>query len=164
MNRPDPDGYRVDGQWGDPRGPDEIATLAMIPGFGYIAAQDVPWKSGVECIKRMLKPDPVAHLFIDPRCINLKRQMQQLHVKESERMLQDINEFTGDRNIQRKVDDHAADALRYLLGPLFVLGAGQHFADVYGKGYTKSESNDFFTLHSNMSLNDRGFHSDLIRL
>lgn len=164
MERPDPDGYHVDGQWGDPRGPDEMATLGLIPGFGQVAGQDVPWKSGVEAIKRLLKSDPVPHLFVDPACWNMRRQLSQLHVKETERMLQDINEFAGDRNIQRKVDDHAADALRYFIGPYFVLGAGDHFSDLYNQVYNRSESKDFFTMHTSMTLGDTNMFGDLLRL
>lgn len=165
MSRPQPPSYHVDGMWGDPRGPDEIATLAMIPGFGHVAAQVVGWKPGVEAIKRLLQPNPRPHLFISPDCPNLIRSISQLRVKESETRSQDINEFSGDRNIQHKVDDHAADALRYFIGPYFVLGAGSHFSDVYGESYHGSEAESFFKLHSSVSLNDQSSHfNDLIRL
>jgi hypothetical protein len=79
--------------------------------------------------------------------------MGQLHVKEQVRQQRDLNEFVGDGNIQHKVDDHAADALRYLIGPIFVLGAGSSLADIYGQNYLGSESQDFFTLRDNVTLN-----------
>jgi hypothetical protein len=79
--------------------------------------------------------------------------MQQLHVKEQTRAQRlDLNEMSGDGNIQHKVDDHAADALRYFVGPYFVLGAGSHLSDIYGQDYHTSESNEFFTLHNSFRL------------
>lgn len=153
--RENPTGYHVDGMWGDPRGADEIATLSAI--IGYVAAQDVPWKHGVETIKRFLKPqnDGVPKLFIDPSCVNLARQLEQLHVKEqTQRQSVGLDEFRGDGNIQHKTDDHAADALRYFMGPYFVLGAGAHLEDVYGTDYIGSESEDFMRLRTNILLDD----------
>lgn len=152
-DRENPPGYHVDGMWGDPRGADEIATLALV--LGHVAAQDVPWKLGVEEIKRMLKPnvDGFPRMFFDPSCVNTRRQMQQLHVKETTRQSRfDLQEHTGDGNIQHKVDDHAADTVRYFIGPYFVLGANSHLSDIYGTNYTNSESEDFFKLHAGITL------------
>jgi len=152
--RDQPEGYHIDGMWGDPRGADEIATLSAI--LGFVASQDVPWKHGIEATKRLLRVDQhtgAARLFVDPSCTNLVRQMGQLHIKElTNRQKLQIDEFTGDGNIQHKVDDHAADALRYFVGPYFVLGAGQHLEDIYGANYEGSESESFFKLHSHANL------------
>ncbi len=144
-----PKGYRIDGMWGDPRGADEAATLALT--LGYVASQDVPWKLGVEAMKRLMKPDDAGNvkLHVDPSCVNLKRQLGQLHVKDASRRSQDINELQGDGNIQHKVDDHAADALRYFVGPYFVMGANSHLEDTYGIAYRGSESEDFLRHHGN---------------
>lgn len=153
-DREQPQGYRIDGMWGDPRGADEAATLALI--LGFVASQDVPWKLGVEEIKRMLKPgvDGFPRMYFDPSCQNARRQMQQLHVKERSNRSNtlDLQEHTGDGNIQHKVDDHIPDALRYFIGPYFVLGAGSHLADIYGNDYRGSESDDFFKLHTGITL------------
>lgn len=152
-NRPNPPGYHVDGRWGDHRGPDEAATLSML--IGHVGSQDVPWKHGVEEIKRRLLPqaDGFPKLFVSPNCPNLIRQMSQLHVKQLSRASsQDLNENTGDRNIQHKVDDHAADALRYFVGPYYVLGANNHLEDIYGANYAGSESEEFFKLNSSVTL------------
>jgi hypothetical protein len=162
--RSNPEGYHVDGMWGDPRGPDEAATLALIPGLGNVAGPVVPWKSGIEQIKRLLKlhSDGQARLFVDPSCTNLIRQMGTLRVKEIQRAKNDLNELSGDGNIQQKTDDHAADALRYFIGPYFVLGAGSHLEDIYGQSWLNSESNDFFTLRSGSFSLDES--SELARL
>lgn len=151
--RENPEGYHVDGMWGDPRGADEAATLALM--LGHIAYVDVPWKHGVEAIKRLMKPDVSGfpHFFVDPGCPTTIRQLGQLHVKERGRAQKlDLSENTGDGNIQHKVDDHNADAVRYFIGPYFVAGANTHLEDVYGGNYIGSESEDFLKVNSPMTL------------
>lgn len=152
-NRENPESYRVDGLWGDPRGADEAATLALT--YKYVNSFDVPWKKGVEEIKRMLKSRQIS---FDPSCVNTIRSVSQLHVKPlSRNAIQTIQEQNGDGNIQHKVDDHEADALRYFIGPYFVAGAGSHVADVYGSEYNGSESADFVKLHTSVPLGE-GIH------
>lgn len=154
-NRENPKDYHVDGLWGDHRGPDSAATIALI--LGFVASMDVPWKWGVEQIKRLLKADM---LKFDPSCVNTISSISQLHVKPVARQTQntqDISETTGDRNIQHKVNDHCADALRYIIGPMFAMGAGSHLDEVYdlnGNSYAGSESEDFMKLHNSVTLDD----------
>jgi len=148
-----PPGYRIDGMWGDPRGADEAATLALV--LGFVASEHVGWKLSVEEIKRRLKPnnEGECRLYIDPSCVNLIREMSQLRVKETVRQrTQDLQEFTDDGNIQHKIDDHGPDALRYFVGPYYVMGHGTHLEDVYGENYRGSESEDFFKLHNQIEL------------
>lgn len=150
--RKNPPGYHIDGMWGDPRGADEMATLSNI--LGHVAYQDVPWKHGVEAIKRALKSDSAGkpHLFVNDSCLNTIRQLETLHIKEQTvRQKIDLDEYTGTGNIQHKVDDHAADALRYFMGPYFVMGAGARLSDVYGGQYEGSEAESFFKLHAGVT-------------
>jgi len=162
-NRDNPDGYAVEAMWGDPRGADEAATLALI--LGFVGGPDVPWKLGVEQIKRMLKNKQIV---VDPSCTNLVRQMSQLHVKPLARnSQQDLNELQSDGNIQHKVDDHCCDALRYFVGPHFVLGAGSHLVDIYGEDYIGSESHDMFTTLTGTSVSmeeELNLSNSLVRL
>ena len=157
QEREQPPGYHIDGMWGDLRGPDEAATLAL-SGLGFVGSVDVPWKHGVEQIKRMLKTVDddgnavTPKLFVDPSCVNTIREISQLHVKEQINAKTDLNEQVGDKNIQHKIDDHAPDALRYFIGPYYVLGAGSHLEDVYGNNYRGSESEEFFTLNSQITM------------
>jgi hypothetical protein len=141
-NRTNPEGYRIDAMWGDPRGADEEATLSLV--LGHVASMHVPWKLSVEEIKRMLKrPNG---FMVDPSCTNTTWEMSQLRVKELSKNSQiDLNEHTADGNIQHKVNDHCPDAVRYFVGPQFVMGAGTHLADIYGEQYVGSESHDYFT-------------------
>lgn len=150
--RKNPPGYHVDGRWGDHRDPDAAMTLGLF--LGFVASMDIPWKLGVEQIKRMLKEKK---LFIDPSCTNTIQSLSQLHVKPPSKNQSTgaLSETTGDRNIQHKIDDHCADALRYLIGPLYVGGAGSHFTDIYdlnGHTYGGSEAEEFFKLHANESF------------
>lgn len=144
-DRKNPKNYHVDSMWGDPSGADAAATLALI--IGFIGSQRVPWGQSVEQIKRMLRHDnKPAQIIVSPNCPNLIREMPQLHVRPiSRQATQALNETHGDGNIQHKVDDHCCDALRYFVGPHFVLGAGSHLEDVYGQDYIGSESQHFMT-------------------
>jgi hypothetical protein len=149
--------------WGDPRGADEAATLALT--IGYPAFEDVRWKLSVEQLKRMMKHEDgsMPSFYVDRSCHNLIRQLGKLHVKEMGRSARsDLQELAGDGNIQHKVDDHATDALRYFIGPYFVNGAGMHLSDVYGQSYVGSESQDFFTLHNSVTMG--GFGDELTTL
>jgi hypothetical protein len=154
LDRNDPPDYHVQARWGDPRGADEEATLSLI--LGYVGSAHVPWKPAVEQIKRLLKhdgPSKPPKLFVDPSCVNLIREMSQLRVKTPGRNTQqDLNEHVADGNIQHKVDDHCCDALRYFIGPHFVLGAGSSLTDVYGQDYSGSESQDVFTTLTGTSV------------
>ncbi len=153
--RDNPPGYHVDGYWGDPRGADEAATLALT--YHYVDSFDVPWKKSVEEIKSRFKNNRIS---FDPSCVNTIRSVSQLHVKPiSQKAIQSLQEQAGDGNIQHKVDDHEADALRYLVGPLYVAGANSHLSDIYGGKenvvFSGSESEDFLRLHTGITL-DQG--------
>jgi len=150
LNRENPQDYHVDAMFGDPRGADQAATLALT--IGFVAQEDTPWHLSVEELKRMMKAGKVR---VHHSCVNLLRQLNQLHVKEQGRQSKfDLNELAGDGNIQHKVDDHAADALRYFIGPYFVNGAGIRLADVMGDQWHGSESHDFVTLNSGITLDE----------
>lgn len=143
-DRENPEGYHINGMWGDPRGADEAATIAIVLRQGTVQSFDVSWKLSVEHIKRMLKADP-PRITVDPSCTNFLREFPQLHVKPlTAKSSQDLNEQTSDGNIQHKVNDHSADALRYFVGPHFVAGAGSSLADIYGEDYVNSESKSFY--------------------
>lgn len=146
--RDNPEHYHIQGMWGDPRGANEAATLG--PLMGYVASDaTITWKQGVDAIKGLLKDEK---LHISTACPNLIRQIEQLHVKERVRAIQELDERGGEVNIQHKVDDHAADALRYFIGPYFVKGAGSHLSDVYGQDLETSEANEFFTMRTGVTL------------
>lgn len=130
----DPDGYHVDWGAGDPRGPDPANTITSITGV-QIYSEDIAsradesWKLGVEYVGRKLKirDNGRPQLFIDPSCENLIRQMEQLHVPDSQ-------DGKNSQESQHKYDDHGPDALRYLIGQWLHSGAGSSLSDIYAPG------------------------------
>lgn len=146
-NRDNPEGFHVDMMYGDPRGADEISTLQLV--LGYVYSQPVGWSQGVEAIKRALKPvEGPPRLFIDPSCMHLIRQMNQLRSKT---VKEDHNERPG----QHDYDDHGPDALRYFFNHYFVLGGNISLASVYTPQYANTEAAGFFTYSSGISLGDK---------
>lgn len=122
--RSNPEGFHVEGRFGDPADPDARRTLNfLLPGVPIIGRR-LPvelgisaWHQGIEIVKRWLKvqPDGRPKLFIDRSCTETIRQMEHL---------QTAPEKEG-RNVkegQRDYDDHGPDALRYGLGELFIMG------------------------------------------
>jgi len=122
--RDNPDGFHVDAMFGDPSGADEIATLALI--LGAVFGRDVPWKRGVEEVKRNLKlqPNGKPRLYVDRSCVNTIREFNTLRAKDASSY--EKNPLEG----QHKYDDHCMDALRYFHNEYFVLGAGASLSDL----------------------------------
>lgn len=141
--RENPEGFHLDGKFGDPRGADSAANLELV--IGSIFSEQVETEIGVEYVKRWLKiqPNGKPKLFIDPSCTDLIRQMEQLHYEES-------REDKNPREGQYKHDDHGPDALRYFMGQYFYLGAGASLSDVYSPGQQRTEAATFFRHHTNI--------------
>lgn len=142
--RENPDGYHVDGAFGDPRGADEESILSVL--WIPVTSAVVPWKLGIEEVQKfmMLQPDGSTRLAIDPSCAHLIRQLERLHYKP----------VKGERNAreeQADYDDHGPDALRYGLGYIYVHGAGPRLSDIYTGAQTRSEAYAFFTQHSHIT-------------
>lgn len=155
LRRDNPEGYHVDGMFGDPRGADEIATIGLI--LGHVQANAVGWVLGVEAVRQALKlrPDGSAGLLIDPSCVNLTRQMDQLRYAEK----REDHNAQGRTGVERQhdYDDHGPDALRYFFNEYVVLRAGAgSLADVYGSR-TRTEAATFFQNRMNVTLNQRTF-------
>lgn len=144
-DRPNPEGFHVDAMFGDPRGADEAATIALV--LGYVSQRAVPWVTGIESVKRGLKlqPDGRPKLFIDRKCIELNRQMQGLRLIETK-------EGKDPKEGQVDYDDHGPDALRYFYSEYFVMGAGTSLAEAYNPSKLGSEAETFFTSKAGISL------------
>lgn len=141
-DRANPPGYHIDGMIGDPRGPDQAATIALV--LGPVLSDDVGWDIGIEYVKRWMKIQPNGYpkLFIDPSCETLIRQLQMLRPP-------DDRDGHNSREGQHKFDDHGPDALRYFFGQYFVLGAGSHLSDLYPPGRRGTEGQTFFQQETN---------------
>jgi hypothetical protein len=137
-DRLNPDGFHVDACYGDPRGADEAATLAL-HGL-WIQSQDIGRERGYEAVHRMLKlrPDGNPGFLIDPSCTETIRQMMGLR---RPKVREDKNAKGGGARAsegQHDYDDHGPDALRYFANMRFVLGYGAGLADLY----TDDEADD----------------------
>lgn len=145
--RPNPPGFHVDGMYGDPRGADQAATLALT--LGPIFSADVPWIHGIEAVKRHLKlqPNGQPKLFVDAGCYELVRQMTMLRPPNPK-------EGRNAKEGQHDYDDHGPDALRYFMGQHFFLGGRSHLSDIYTAGYLGSEAEGFFTRNSGITRED----------
>lgn len=145
--RSNPDGFHCDAIFADPRGPDEINTLALQGLHAYARSAEIGWKRGIEEIKRFMKlqGDGTPKFFIDVSCTHLIRQLTLLRALAQK---EDHNAREG----QHDFDDHGPDALRYFFVEKFILGAGTHLADVYGYGRQESEAATFFRNYSEITL------------
>lgn len=144
--RENPEGFHVDAMFGDPRGADEAATLALI--IGVVQSEPVGWKLGIEAVKAAMKiqPDGTSRFKIHPRCVNTIRQLERLHFKESKH--DKNNKTPGGLEQQHDFDDHGPDALRYFFNHVFVLGQGPRLASIYNPGQQTTEAYSFFTQHT----------------
>jgi hypothetical protein len=143
-NRDNPDGFHVDAIAADPKGADEIATLAWI--LGSISHNSVGVTMGCEAIKRAMKirDDGLPGLVIHPRCVNTIKSLKTIHSKEG----------APGYEIGRGQFDHPADALRYFFNEYFVMGGNFNLAQVYA-GYGGSEAAGFFRYYNQTVQNSR---------
>ena len=153
--RDNPADFHVDAIFPDPRGADEIAVMTPIlgrMGTGDEREMVVPWKQGVEAVKRYLKPqeDGIPKLKVDRSCTELIRQMTTLRAPD------DTGREKNPREGQRDYDDHGPDALRYFFSQHFVLGLGANrLSDVYDMLPRSSDSGaSIFTYNDTISLSD----------
>lgn len=140
-DRENPAGFHVDGIAADPRGADEIATLAYI--IGSISHNPQGVTVGIEAIKRALRvrEDGKPGLIIHPSCTETIRSLKIIHA----------NSNKPGYELTRGQWDHPADALRYFFNEYYVAGGNLHLADVYS-GYHASEAAGFFQYHKNTVL------------
>jgi hypothetical protein len=150
QNRVNPEGFHVDAMFGDPRGADAAATIALV--LGQVFSEDVPREQGYEAIRRWLKiqPNGKPKLFIDRGCTELIRQMEMLHLKEAK-------DGKNAPEEQHDYDDHGPDALRYFFSQYFVLGAGARLSDVYSDLGLKGEALTYFQQHTPFTRQTIGF-------
>jgi hypothetical protein len=155
QSRSNPDGFHVDGMFGDPRGGDSRYTLELV--LGSISSDEPQpedgnstWMIGIEYVKRWLKlqANGKPKLLIDRSCVDLIRQMDQLHAPDEK---EGINVREG----QHKYDDHGPDALRYFMAQYFGLGYGSSLSDIYPAGQQRTEAAGFFRQNSTLMRDGR---------
>lgn len=146
-DRKNPSGFHVDCIYADPRGADEIATIQMI--LGPVVARPVGWALGIEAVQRHMKiqPDGQPKLFIDPSCVMLIQQLEQLRFAATK-------EGVNSREKQHDYNDHGPDALRYFFSEHYVNRPHGRLSDVYG-GRLDTEAATFFQNHTIIKNDDR---------
>ncbi len=135
--RPNPEGYRLDGTYGDAADPEAVATVnEKFASCIALPEAKENWRFGIEVHKRFLKPynsgffdeydDPImkANLYVDPSCKNTIKEYQNYKMASPTRAGNDPQEKPVKKN------DHAMDAIRYGLMHIFELGAKYHLEDV----------------------------------
>jgi hypothetical protein len=151
QSRENPEHFRVDARFSDPRDPDARRTLNSIISGVPIIARQIPtdtargvgeWLQGIEIVKQWMKiqDDGRPKLFVNRSCTNTIRSLERL---------QAIPERDGRnaREGQKDWDDHEADALRYGMGELFILGYQRgDLSAVYSA--VSSETESPFSYHS----------------
>lgn len=143
MARPNPEGYHIDGAFGDYADPGAIEVISELIMQVYADPDSKDWARGVAEVKRfLLGEDGLPHLFVNRTlCPNTIDEFQNYRMKENAR------EDQNDAEKARQFKDHALDALRYFIMQLYVLGAGRYsLEDVVAVGYgDRADSRGFFT-------------------
>lgn len=155
QKRPNPEGWHLDAAYGDPRGADEAATLALL-GI-RVESEVVGWSLGIEAVRRQIKvqPDGKPKFFVGSDCIETIRQMQGLHNKEIKEDKNAKGSSKMAKEGQHDYDDHCPDAIRYFHNMYFVLGRGTSLSDVYPSGKSQTEAETFFTLTTGVTLDSQ---------
>jgi hypothetical protein len=139
-DRPQPDGYRIDGSFGDAADPEAVAQVnqKFCPCIALPEAKE-NWRDGIDLVRTFLKmrddgreidefgtpSEGVPGLVVDLSCVNTIKEFNTYKGKKPTQFADPVKE-----SAQRK-DDHAMDAIRYGLMHIFRLGATTHLSDVY---------------------------------
>lgn len=124
-NRDQPEGYNIDLCFGDAADQEAIADLCIkfAPCVGDPLSKD-NWREGVDLVKTFLKPRGNGPgLYVDPSCRNTIREFNNYKAAEG-------GKDRDPREMAKKNDDHAMDALRYGIMHIFKLGMRVRLADV----------------------------------
>lgn len=106
--------------WIDPSSKPLRTELAKLGVSAGIARNDV--LAGIQCVRMLMAPlQQPPRLVIDPRCVNLVRELEGYRWQDTSR--------PGER-VPFKHDDHAVDALRYLCMELYHSVVWQNVAQV----------------------------------
>jgi hypothetical protein len=143
-NREQPDGYHLDGAFGDAADPEAASYVSahLVPCMAEPEAKD-NWRQGIEVVKRFLKTYQVGvadeygtpleepKFYLDSSCKETRKEF--LNYRAKENFDSQTPEATKN-SVAVKENDHGLDALRYALVSLFELGAKHHLREVQGSG------------------------------
>ncbi len=159
--RDHPKDYKIEMAFGDAADPEAIEKLCRFyaPCVGDPKSKD-NWRQGIDLVKKFLKIRKTRKpgLYVDPGCRNLIREFNNYKsvpgVKDAD-----------PREMAKKSEDHALDALRYGLMHIFELGYRSRLADLISHDELRSGGSDggLFTNNSMLerypALTNSGFVS-----
>lgn len=134
--REQPEGYRIDGCFGDAADPEAAATVGMLLAPCQVnPLAKTNWREGVELVKSFLKmyqvgiadeygtPLEEPKMLVDYSCTNVISEFNSYKSKKP---------VSGNNvpEMGQNQSDHTLDALRYGLMHVFKLGATHHLSDV----------------------------------
>ena len=136
--RENPEGYRLDGAFGDVADPDAVATVSrhLVPCMADDRAKS-NFLTGIRLYTQMLKPRDTGlvdeferpierpHYFVDPSCTEHISELEAYKVKDNVQ----ASEFRSTTVVSTACEDHSIDAMRYGLMHLFEIGK-YHLKDV----------------------------------
>ena len=137
-NRPQPEGYHLDGAFADAADPGAAETVSRdLVGCWALPGAKTNWREGVDLVRSFMQeretgriidefgtPEITPAFLVDVSCTNTINEFNNYRAP---------NPVAG-RNVPevgQKAKDHAMDAIRYGLMHLFKLGATHHLSDVY---------------------------------
>lgn len=136
-SREQPEGYRLDGIYGDAADPDAVQYVSDNLGFCEADSESKIWAVGIRLMKSFLKLDQVGFdeyempimepsYFVDRSCT--------FHIHELLGYRGKVdgtgNEFTGASVIPKGVSDHSIDAVRYGMMHVFELQIHHHLDEL----------------------------------
>lgn len=140
MDRPQPEGYKIDLAFGDAADPEAAATVSQYLA-PCIADPDAKsnWRQGIDLIRKFMRleesgltdqyggPIYLPRFLVDYSCKDLIKEFNNYKAKGN---------WTGGNvpEMGQKVQDHAIDALRYGLVHVFELGVQHHLSEIYSVG------------------------------
>lgn len=150
--RVNPEGYRLDGIYGDAADPDAVEYVSQHLGHCHADPESKQWMPGIRLVKKFLKPEQMSEAdrdedevpiltpryFVDPECNEHIDEMLGYKYKENV----SADEFKGAGVVAKGVADHTLDAVRYALMHLFEVGVQHHLDEVYPE-WAKNDNREY---------------------
>lgn len=138
--RINPEGYRLDGAFGDAADPEAVAYVSQHLVYCQADPDSKQWMPGIRLIKSALKlehdgisfdeherPIEKPRYHVDPSCVEHISEMTGYRARQGIK----ANEFTGAGVVDKGVPDHTIDAMRYAFMHLWSVGVQHHLDEVY---------------------------------
>jgi hypothetical protein len=164
-----PEGYRIDGVFGDAADPEAVEYVSKHLHFCQADPDSKDWLTGIRLMKDFLKlshdgttyddnevPILAPRYYVDPDCTDHIDEM--LAYKAKTGSASASQEFRGANIVASGVEDHTIDAIRYALMHLYKVGAQGHLSDIYPQwAKMKRETISVKPTRGDLALGDRDY-------